>query len=224
MIAREGDDTAAAVWAAEALPEFTQKEPRCTCVHREVPIEALDCCAHDVAIHRFGVGEYECGDWPDCSLDRVEDIDRRIREAEIGLDRDGLGAERLESVAEPRDISRIAPPRHALVVGTPECGRDIPAVSSQSQRDGSADSLAPAGAGDQRDARRSVFAANSTAPPYCYATWLIEVYAIDVVLSQITLIVPSFSLGRRRVHVHCRLLRRHAEVVFAEDVVVVIGG
>ena len=150
VIARECNDTTEAVWAAEAPAVLTYKEPRCTCVHREMSIEAVDRCVHDVGIHRFGVGEDECGDWSDGSLDRVEDMDSRIREAEIGLNRGGLDAERVQLIAQPRDVSWIAAPRHALVVGTPECDRDVPALSSESQRDSGADALPPAGAGDQR--------------------------------------------------------------------------
>ena len=56
MIARERDDTATAVGAAEALAELTHKEPRCACVHRKMPIEALDGRTHDVAIDRLGMG------------------------------------------------------------------------------------------------------------------------------------------------------------------------
>ena len=164
MIARQRDDATAAVSAAEAPAELTYKEPRRARVYRTMPVETLDHCANDVAIDRFGVGEHECGDWPHCSLDRVEDLDRCIREAKVGLNGDGLGAERLQLIAQPRDISGIAAPRHALVVASPECGRNVPALSSESQRDRGADAFPPAGAGNQRDAGRSVFTAHNTDP------------------------------------------------------------
>ena len=49
----------------------------------------------------FICDQHERGDWPHCSLDRVEDLDRRTREAEVGLNGDGLGAERLQLIAQP---------------------------------------------------------------------------------------------------------------------------
>src|SRR5215510_7518605 len=109
-MARECDDTATAMWSANPPAELAYKKPRSACIHREVPIKALDRRTDDVALYRFGVRDHERGDRPHRSLHRVENIGRRVREAEIGLDRRGLGAERFKLVAQPGDISRIAAP------------------------------------------------------------------------------------------------------------------
>lgn len=129
-----------------------------------MPIKALDRRVDDVALYRFGVRDHERGDRPHRSLHRVENIGRRVREAEIGLDRRGLGAERFELVAQSGDISRIAAPGHALVVLAPECGRHVPSLAGESQGDRSGDALPPTGARDQRDSGRSAFVAQELFP------------------------------------------------------------
>jgi hypothetical protein len=126
-------------------------------VHGEVAVEALDRGVQDAAVDALRVRQHECPDRPEHARDLFDDAFRRARVGEVGFDREGTGARRLDL---PRERERvgvgIAAERHPVLVGPPVAERDIPPVGGQGEGDRVRDAVAPAGAGHERDGSRHV--------------------------------------------------------------------